>query len=386
MYTHSLSIMIPAQLPPADGSITVVPGFVDFHAEHNPERAWAMFPSPKSPSEASTLSFGEFAKATHRVAHHVRPNREGAEREVVAIFVHTDAVLYMPLLAGVMRAGIIVGHSNLYVHVLQVQLTTSSLQPLPMSPKLSAEAVANLMKKTSSHRIITQPAFASIVDAVKTQLASENYAVQVDDLIAIDKTFPTLKSGDTTSELSEGLYPQVGSEPAMDDIVMYIHSSGSTGLPKPIPLTRKIQLQWATSSMSILCLRMIYVILIEMIDLLWETRLRGVRWGSMILLTFHMTGLYMQWLHPLVSGQWVGVYAPQSPAPPTVPTADSALEVCRVTNCNAVCAVPTFVEVRASARVVLSVADNHAALGAIGGRRQVPRDVGKLGKVCSCFS
>jgi acyl-CoA synthetase (AMP-forming)/AMP-acid ligase II len=99
---------MPEHLPPVDGSITVIPGFVDFHATHNADRTWAIFPSDKNPSGTSTISFGEFARATHRVAHHVRPNRAGPEREVVVVFAHTDAVLYNALLAGMMRAGIIV--------------------------------------------------------------------------------------------------------------------------------------------------------------------------------------------------------------------------------------------------------------------------------------
>ncbi|KAI0087796.1 hypothetical protein BDY19DRAFT_1010558 [Irpex rosettiformis] len=297
--------MIPTNLPPADGSLTVVPGFIDYHAEHNPDRPWAIFPSDTSPAEATSISFGEFARATHRVAYHVRPVCKGTEREVVGIIVHTDAILYMAVIAGLMRAGI---------------------TPLPMSPKISPEAIANLLKKTSSHRVITQDAFLPTLKALQSQLAGEEYSLTIDNLIPLDAAFPTLKLGTDVGGLPEGPYPKDSQEPGMDDIVMYSHSSGSTGLPKPVPLTRRIQLQWATS------------------NLLWETRKRGVQWASMIYLTFHMTGLYMQFIHPLVSGQAVGLYAPQSPAPPPVPTADSAIEVCRITKCNAIAAVPTFVE------------------------------------------
>jgi acyl-coenzyme A synthetase/AMP-(fatty) acid ligase len=120
-----------------------------------------------------------------------------------------------------------------------------------MSPKLSAEAVAQLMQRTGSHRIITQTAFAPIVKAVQSQLAAENHTVEAEDLIPIERAFPALKSDSTDSDLTTGPYPSAPSEPAMDDIVIYIHSSGSTGFPKPVKLTRRIQLQWATSSMCI---------------------------------------------------------------------------------------------------------------------------------------
>ena len=86
----------------------------------------------------------------------------------------------------------------------------------------------------------------------------------------------------------------------------------------------------------------------------------------MIYLTFHMTGLYMQLIHPLISGQAVGLYAPQYPNPPPVPTADSAIEVCRITQCDAIAAVPTFVEVRSTSIIVPFDTHVYLALGTIG--------------------
>ena len=96
------------QLVPLDGSLNVLPGFIDFHAKHNPTRAWAKFPSFSNPSEATSVSFGDFAKATHRIAHTLRPGRAGNDGEVVAVFIHCDTILYLALLAGLVRAGFVV--------------------------------------------------------------------------------------------------------------------------------------------------------------------------------------------------------------------------------------------------------------------------------------
>ncbi|KAI0802060.1 hypothetical protein BC629DRAFT_1496418 [Irpex lacteus] len=296
---------IPQNLPPADGSVSVLPGFLDFHAEHNPNRPWVIFPSDSQASGTSSISFGEFAKATHRVAHHVRPGRQGSELQVVGIVAHTDAVLYMAVIVGLMRAGIV---------------------PLLVSPKLSAEAIARLFKQTSAHRVITQDPFLFVLKDVQTQLGAEGFNLAIEDFIPIEQAFPALKIGDVATQLVEGTYPKAEREPSADDTIMYIHSSGSTGFPKSVKLTGRILLQWSTSS------------------IIWDGRKRGVQWGSMVYLTFHITGLYMQLLAPLVSGQPVGLYAPRSPAAPPVPTADSAIEVCRITKCNAIAAVPTFIE------------------------------------------
>ena len=93
--------------PPLDGSITVIPGFIDFQAEHNPSLPWVIFPS-RSGSGTESISFAEFSLASHRIAHSIRPGRRGIDGEVVAVLIHCDVPLYHALLAGIIRAGLIV--------------------------------------------------------------------------------------------------------------------------------------------------------------------------------------------------------------------------------------------------------------------------------------
>lgn len=109
---HASSIIMSSsstfQPPPLDGSITFLPGVVDFNAEHNPTHAWSVFLSQEEPKRKIYISYPELARASHKVAHHFRPAREGAEQEVVAILVNCDVLLYMTLLVGLKRAGIVV--------------------------------------------------------------------------------------------------------------------------------------------------------------------------------------------------------------------------------------------------------------------------------------
>ena len=123
-----------------------------------------------------------------------------------------------------------------------------TFQPLPMSPKLSAEAIAQLLKQTSAHRVITQGAFLPVIETVQAQLATKDFELVIDDLIQVEQAFPALFSGSSMSEATEDVYPEPVQEPGADDVLMYIHSSGSTGFPTPVKLTGKILLQWATSS------------------------------------------------------------------------------------------------------------------------------------------
>ncbi len=118
-----------------------------------------------------------------------------------------------------------------------------------VSPKLSAEAIARLFKQTSAHRVITQDPFLPVLEDAQTQLGAEGFNLAIEDLIPIEQAFPAVKLDDVATQLVEGTYPKAHQEPNADDIVMYIHSSGSTGFPKPVKLTGRILLQWSTSSM-----------------------------------------------------------------------------------------------------------------------------------------
>ena len=100
--------------PPLDGSIPVLPGFLDFHVKHNPARPWVLYPSP-SGAGVVAVTFGEFSRATHRIAHRLRPHRSGTEGEVVGVLVQCDVILYITLLVGMTRAGLVV--STVYILV-----------------------------------------------------------------------------------------------------------------------------------------------------------------------------------------------------------------------------------------------------------------------------
>ena len=92
--------------PPLDGSITVLPGLLDFHAEHNPDSPWALYPS--SDATATSISFSDVAQATHRVAHGLRPDGTPGGRDVVVMLIHCDTILYVTMLVGIARAGMVV--------------------------------------------------------------------------------------------------------------------------------------------------------------------------------------------------------------------------------------------------------------------------------------
>ena len=117
--------------PPLDGSIPALPGFVDFHATHNPNRQWALL-APESGSEVKSITFLEFADATHRVAHLLRPDPSESKREVVALLIHCDTILYLALMVGLIRAGFTVSIIEVCNAVHAV--TSSHRSPFPCHP------------------------------------------------------------------------------------------------------------------------------------------------------------------------------------------------------------------------------------------------------------
>ncbi|KAF7789152.1 hypothetical protein EIP86_000089 [Pleurotus ostreatoroseus] len=261
--------------PPLDGSITVLPGFLDFHAEHNRDRPFALFPSISGTGVTSVL-FAELAETTHMIAHILRPNREGADGEVVGVLIHCDVLLYVATLLGIIRAGLV---------------------PLPISPRNSSAAIANLLEQTSAHRLISQASLSSLTKATQEELLIKGHPLFITPLPSLSEVFPNLFP-QKTHHTPVVPYPNAKNPRTQDEVVLYLHSSGSTGFPRAIPQTGVNILDWSNT-------------------------------------------LYA----PLVTGFPIGLYTPQAPLSPVVPTPENVLEVSKKLGCNAIPAVPAFLEI-----------------------------------------
>ncbi|KAG6843004.1 hypothetical protein H0H93_002586, partial [Arthromyces matolae] len=147
--------------PPLDGSVTI-PESVDFNLEHNPNLDAFVF-SEEGSAEITEISYLEFGRACHRVAHLVRPGRSGADKEVVAFIALADTIVYQAVTIGLMIAGLI---------------------PFPISPRNTPAAVAHLLRKTSCHRLITTPVtLNTLLVGLKVELAADgsNYELSIEE-------------------------------------------------------------------------------------------------------------------------------------------------------------------------------------------------------------
>lgn len=94
-------------LPPTDGTL-LLSQTIDFHLRCNPTFPMYMFAEEGSDS-VTAVTFLEFARACHRVAHHVRPRTSLQKMgQVVAIIASCDTIVYQALILGCLKAGLVV--------------------------------------------------------------------------------------------------------------------------------------------------------------------------------------------------------------------------------------------------------------------------------------
>ena len=90
--------------PPVDGSL-LFPELLEYNARHNPGHPYFVYPGD---GEVQKISHLEFYRACQRVAHAVRPGRQGKDKEVVVILANCDTILYQALFMGIIYAGLVV--------------------------------------------------------------------------------------------------------------------------------------------------------------------------------------------------------------------------------------------------------------------------------------
>ncbi|EIW76878.1 acetyl-CoA synthetase-like protein [Coniophora puteana RWD-64-598 SS2] len=299
--------------PPKDGSLNH-PEVLEFNAKYNPDAPFFIFPRDVQGDNFVTITHREFRDGCHRVAHALRPGREGPEGQVFSIIANSDSILYQTYVMGMILAGLV---------------------PYPMSPRNSAPAVVSMMTKVSSHHVLATPDVArTLIRDVKRELevsTISDYPLHVVNAPELGLVYPQLFAEDASGSPVED-YPTVAKRPALSDIMLYLHSSGSTGHPKSIPQTYQTSLGWA---------RLPFVDDVPS----YPTFLRI---GGMSLPSFHTFGLGIQLYFPMFSLRPVILFRPSSldspTALPVVPNTDSTIDYIKKSSANAIAVVPSFLE------------------------------------------
>jgi hypothetical protein len=110
-----------------------------------------------------------------------------------------------------------------------------------------------MMQKTKCRRLITtHRTLGPLINGIQTDFAShatETSKLQIDEFPALKDLYPALVRGSPNEAFVP--FPSPVSRPSENDILYYLHSSGSTGFPKPIPITNLTAVHWCISGKSL---------------------------------------------------------------------------------------------------------------------------------------
>ncbi|KAJ7648272.1 putative aminoadipate reductase [Mycena polygramma] len=292
--------------PPLDCSLDVGE-IIDHHIIHN-NRSGAAYSFGDEAGHITDITHFEIARAAHRVAHILRPHRRGAESQVVAILAVTDVLVYQTIVAGCIKAGLV---------------------PFLISHRNSEAVIVHLLKSTKAHRVLTtKGSLGHLVDTVVADLSAVNppYELTVEEIPLLGQIYPHL--GHETTEHEFTPFPSPAPRIPLDNVTMYLHSSGSTGMPKCIPETQRNLIHFAALG----CLAQIIEI--------------SPRQAHGVLPPFHTGAMLLQLVSPLLNGGTCCIFSPASTAteyrvPPT-PTADNALEYAKRASATGITVAPAF--------------------------------------------
>ncbi|KAJ7195361.1 putative aminoadipate reductase [Mycena pura] len=301
---------MPFAFPPAFATLRL-PEAVAFNAKHNPDAPFYVFAEPEPSPDVGIITHLEFARASQRAAHLLRPNRAGPAGEVVALIAASDGMLY---------------------HAVVVGLLTANLVPFSISPRNSPAAIVQLLRKTGCRRIVsTCVTLAGLLAGVQKEWSEGDTPpcpLIIEEIPSHGQVYPHLGKETPSGSHAFEPYPPPAAQPDLDSLAMYLHSSGSTGFPKAIPQTQRILLQWATFST-----------VTDFRDHLPHP-IAAMAWPP-----FHMGAIYSQLLFPIYAGAAVAVYPPVARTPhdlPVLPTPDSVLANARKIGCRSLVGVPAF--------------------------------------------
>ncbi|KAI0746343.1 acetyl-CoA synthetase-like protein [Daedaleopsis nitida] len=271
-----------------------IPQLYEWHAKQNPDYPLFRF---HNGVDLQTITHKEAILGIRRVARAVSSLVGSTERCVIGILANADTVTYSLTVLGILRAG----HTA-----------------FPISPRNGAAAVAELLRRTRGRYLLVSK------DGHASTLAQEALR-SVDDVVAhpmfeFEHLFPSAPGSGDGLEVSETGLPTTYD---LDAAALIIHSSGTTGHPKPVQWTHKGLVSWSTAA--------------------WfgEVDVTGAIVGVQAVPMFHALGISMT-LVAAGSGWILATFRPTSP--PTIPDPDNVFEAVRKTNTDYIITIPMFIE------------------------------------------
>ncbi|CAE6355575.1 unnamed protein product [Rhizoctonia solani] len=301
-------------ISPATDDSVALNRLVDYHLGWNPDHEFAMLVdvSDGTNQQHHSVKYKQLAYATHRAAHMVNPNRMLPQGTRVAILTSTDTIVNIVLVLGILRAGLV---------------------PFPISPRVSVAGICHLLTATETCYMVTGGGSAINRLTENTQSAMRETKHQLN--IIRSPNFKELFQPHLGDRFKP--FPDV-TPSSQQSVIAILHSSGSTGLPRPITYTQECVLSSFVNQPP--C---------------WGMGRLGARVGLMALPTFHVMGFITHCFYPQFAGFTSVLFAP-GPAP-VVPSPDVTLRAVISSQCTFLLTVPTFLEVYAGGPLIPHVGD-----------------------------
>ncbi|KAF5350345.1 hypothetical protein D9758_012816 [Tetrapyrgos nigripes] len=286
--------------PPLDGSLSLAEIY-DWHFKNSTHHPLYVY-SPDG-IKSRTISWGEGVAAMYRgtrlLQAIVRGRSSVNKTPVVAVLASYDAITTFTVVMSIMRADFICFN---------------------ISPRNSAAAVSHLLKKVAVDHVLVSS------DAGLQDLLTEALVLMSGENLTTPSTsrmpaFEELFQPNWEMEIFDDLPPVRRKHE--DDIVLAVHSSGSTAFPKPI--------KWTNRRM------------IEMAIVPWfgERDLTGTIWCLSGVAPFHGLGLW-QTCMVAACGYVLSVAEPRSPS--TLASPETIVASAKATKCNYIFCVPSYIE------------------------------------------
>jgi acyl-coenzyme A synthetase/AMP-(fatty) acid ligase/nucleoside-diphosphate-sugar epimerase len=200
-----------------DGYFHTLHELVDYNAIHNASHPFCI--QGKSGGELDTFTHGDFKVAVSNCVAWLKKNLKlGASANPNGLTKNAPVALFM--------------ESNFGLVVHEFALLALGIPPLVLSVRLAPNAIMHLLKTTGASSFIVSQrlsgpakgALGALQAAGIDTFVGEPYTTWVADKDTVDlASLPTF-------EIPQNL----------DDICLLLHSSGTTGLPKPIPISHRM--------------------------------------------------------------------------------------------------------------------------------------------------
>jgi acyl-CoA synthetase (AMP-forming)/AMP-acid ligase II len=234
----------------------VLAGLLQHRLDHHPDGILDVF--PLRTGGLGFINYRDFGLGCRRFIRAICPQAPVTRGTVVGLILQCDTLMYQTAICGLIRAGLTVSVLSLSPSY-GLNVRDPSHQVFPISPRFPPGTICDLLQSVSVCRVlITSTASESLLNDMRAEMDKRQYNITFENLPSFEDIFPEIFGlvDRDSNELDAVPLPTADAYP--DGVELWLHSSGSTGQPKPLPLTHAFIHKMQFSRMSkfvLLCSR-----------------------------------------------------------------------------------------------------------------------------------